>query len=272
MGNVMHTSSVEKVEPAVALDDGVVAEEKREHLKPKGFKKTLKRIVKRARKLNRTHAVFGDRPVLENAAFPWVADIESEWQTIRKELDQVLLDKENLPAFHEVLPDVRTITQDNRWKTYMFCGYGVKSKPNIERCPETWRVLQKIPGMKSAMFSILEPRKHIPAHKGPYNGVLRLHLGLIVPEPRDEIALRVDQHVLHWKQGEAMVFDDAFEHEVWNRTDGLRVVLFVDFVKPLRFPANLINWLVISLAPFTPFIREGVEQQKQWEKRYYAGS
>ena len=116
--------------------------------------------------------------------------------------------------------------------------------------------------MKSALFSTLEPHKHIPAHKGPYNGVLRLHLGLIIPEPRNQAAIRVDDQVLHWEEGKAMVFDDAFEHEVWNRTDGLRLVLFVDFVKPLRFPASFFNWLVISLAPFTPFIREGVEQQK----------
>ncbi len=268
----MQQGSAEKIERQGSINDGVVVEEKREHLKPIGFKKMLKRIVKRARRLNSQKAVHGNRPVLENETFPWVAGIEAEWQAIKKELDQVLEDKDNLPAFHEVLPDVRTITQDDRWKTFMFCGYGVKSEPNIARCPETWRILQKIPGMKSAMFSILEPRKHIPAHKGPYNGVLRLHLGLIVPEPNDQIAIRVDKHVLHWKEGEAMLFDDAFEHEVWNRTDGLRVVLFVDFVKPLNFPANLVNWAIISLAPFTPFIREGVAQQKQWEKKYYAGS
>ena len=268
----MQTQMAKNIREAQDIDADVVVEEKRSRAKRKGYKKFLKNIVRKAKKLNRSHAIHGDHPVFDNAAFPWVTEIEAEWQTVRRELEAVLQDKDSLPAFHEILPDVQTITQDNRWKTYMFCGYGVKSKPNIERCPETWRLLQKIPGMKSAMFSILEPRKHIPAHKGPYNGVLRLHLGLIVPEPRDQVSIRVDDHILNWEEGKAMVFDDAFEHEVWNRTDGLRVVLFVDFVKPLRFPANLFNWCVMSLAPFTPFIREGVEQQKLWEKKYYAGS
>jgi aspartyl/asparaginyl beta-hydroxylase (cupin superfamily) len=47
-------------------------------------------------------------------------------------------------------------------------------------------------------------------------------------------------------------------------------VLFVDFIKPLRFPANLLNWLLLHLAIFTPFIREGMDNQKTWEKRFYA--
>ena len=40
--------------------------------------------------------------------------------------------------------------------------------------------------------------------------------------------------------------------------------------KPLRFPANILNWLLLNLAVFTPFIREGMDNQKAWEKRFYA--
>ena len=79
------------------------------------------------------------------------------------------------------------------------------------------------------MFSILEPGKHLPPHRGPYNGVLRLHLGLIVPEPREQLGIRVDNDVYRWQEGEAVIFDDAYEHEAWNRTPHTRVVLFVDF-------------------------------------------
>ena len=82
------------------------------------------------------------------------------------------------------------------------------------------------------MFSILEPGKHLPPHRGPYNGVLRLHLGLIVPEPREQLGIRVENQVYRWQEGEAVIFDDAYEHEAWNKTPQTRVVLFVDFVKP----------------------------------------
>jgi beta-hydroxylase len=130
--------------------------------------------------------------------------------------------------------------------------------------------LQKIPGLKTAMFSIFDPGKHLPAHRGPYNGVLRLHLGLIVPEPREKIAIRVDKQVCHWSEGKVLIFDDAYEHEAWNHSDKTRVVLFVDFVKPTRFPASFVNWLLFNLAIFTPFIQEGMENHKAWEKKFYA--
>jgi ornithine lipid ester-linked acyl 2-hydroxylase len=109
----------------------------------------------------------------------------------------------------------------------------------------------------------------LPPHRGPYNGVLRLHLGLIVPEPREQLGIRVEKDLYRWKEGEAVVFDDAYEHEAWNRTSHTRVVLFVDFRKPLRFPANFMNWLLLHLAIFTPFVREGMDNQKAWEKKFY---
>jgi aspartyl/asparaginyl beta-hydroxylase (cupin superfamily) len=67
--------------------------------------------------------------------------------------------------------------------------------------------------------------------------VLRLHLGLIVPEPRDMLGIRVENEVYRWRKGEVVIFDDAYEHEAWNRTPHTRVVLFFDFRKPLSAKA-----------------------------------
>ena len=220
-------------------------------------------------RLNLTCSKVGNPPIYDNAVFPWTTEIEREWRAIRTELDRVLLRKEDLPGFHEISADVATISHDRGWKTFLLSGYGFKSDANIKRCPQTWRVCQKIPGLITVMFSILEPGKHLPPHRGPYNGVLRLHLGLIVPEPREQLGIRVEKEVYRWKEGEAVVFDDAYEHEAWNRTPHTRVVLFVDFVKPMRFPGNFLNWLLLHLAVFTPFIREGTENHKAWEKRFY---
>ena len=95
--------------------------------------------------------------------------------------------------------------------------------------------------MTTAMFSILSPRKHILDHRGPYKGVLRYHLGLIVPQRRAACRIRVGEDVRHWEQGKSMVFDDTYNHEVWNDTDETRVVLFVDVLRPLPFPESQIN-------------------------------
>ena len=221
-------------------------------------------------RLNLKHSKVGNPPIYDNAVFPWAREIEAEWRSIRAELERVLTRKEDLPGFHELASDVSVISQDRGWKSFMLCGYGFRSEANIALCPQTWRICRKIPGLITVMFSILEPGKHLPAHRGPYNGVLRLHLGLIVPEPRETLGIRVENQVYRWQEGEAVIFDDAYEHEAWNNTPHTRVVLFVDFIKPTRQPARFLNWLLLHLAMFTPFIREGVDNQKAWEKKFYA--
>lgn len=216
------------------------------------------------------NSIHGNPPTYNPKEFPWVAEVEKDWEKIRAELDVVLQRREELPNFQDLSPDVKTIQRDNNWKTFIFTGYGKTSEENLKRCPETAKTLKKIPGLKTAFFSILSPRKHIPAHRGPYNGVLRLHLGLLVPEPRQNCKIRVDKDYLVWEQGKGVVFDDSFNHEVWNDTEGVRVVLFIDFERPVKFPFNLLNKLVLSLAVFTPYIREADQNQKKWEQKFYA--
>jgi ornithine lipid ester-linked acyl 2-hydroxylase len=227
-------------------------------------------IVAAAERLNLRFSKVGNPSVYDNAVFPWVAGIEKDWQNIRNELESVLRRKDDLPSFQDISTDVASISKDRGWKTFLLTAYGIKSEQNIAICPETWRLLQTIPGLKTAMFSIFEPGKHLPAHRGPYNGVLRFHLGLIVPEPKEQVAIRVGGKICHWEEGRALIFDDAYEHEAWNRTDKVRVVLFVDFVKPLRFPASLLNWMILNLAAFTPFVREGHENHREWERAFHS--
>jgi len=212
----------------------------------------------------------GDRPVFSREDFPWVAAIEAEWPAIRAELDRVMERRDELPNFQDISSEVKTIQTDNNWKTFMFCGFGAWSEENCRQCPATIAALKKIPGMTTAFFSIVSPRKHIPAHRGPYNGVLRLHLGLIVPEPREQVRIRVDDQICTWQEGKVLLFDDSYDHEVWNDTDSWRVVLFVDFVRPVWFPFNVLNRLILSAAVLTPFIREAQENQAKWEKDFYA--
>ena len=88
------------------------------------------------------------------------------------------------------------------------------------------------------MFSILSPHKHILPHCGPYKGVLRYHLGLIVPEDAENCRIRVGDDIRHWEPGKPLIFDDVFNHEVWNDTDETRVVLFVDVERPLPEPES----------------------------------
>ncbi len=226
-------------------------------------------IVGLAEQLNRRCARHGNPCVYDNATFPWASEIAREWRTIHGELDLVLVRKDELPNVQDITSDAISLSRDSGWKIFILIAYGVRSPPNIELCPQTWRIVQKIPGLKTAMFSVLEPGKRLPAHRGPYNGVLRLHLGLIVPEPRASQAIRIGTELRHWDEGSVLIFDDAYEHEAWNESGKPRVVLFVDFMKPLRFPANALNWLLLKLAVFTPYVRESHDSLRRWEQRFH---
>lgn len=231
--------------------------------------RTFMGIVAFAERLNLRLARHGNPCVYDNATFPWVAGIETEWQAIRRELDRILKRRDDLPNVQDITVDAQSITQDSGWKIFLFTAYGITSRANIALCPDTWRILQRIPGLKTAMFSVFEPGKRLPPHRGPYNGVLRFHLGLLVPAGDEKIGIRIGPETCHWKEGAALVFDDAYEHEAWNETDQARVVLFVDFVKPLRFPANILNNILLSLAVFTPFVREGNANLRRWERQFH---
>jgi aspartyl/asparaginyl beta-hydroxylase (cupin superfamily) len=213
-------------------------------------------------------SLVGDATFFELDEFSWVRHIEDNWEVIRDELQQVLTDRDALPNFQDISTDQIEITDDDRWKTYFLYGYGFEAKLGVESCPRTAALMREIPGMTTAMFSILSPRKHILDHRGPYKGVLRYHLGLIVPEHAESCRIRVGDDFRHWEEGKSMVFDDTFNHEVWNDTDETRVVLFVDVLRPLPEPESTINRLIVKAIGYSPFVLDAKRNQEAWERRY----
>jgi aspartyl/asparaginyl beta-hydroxylase (cupin superfamily) len=237
--------------------------------RPGTFARFFMGVVQFAERLNLRYAKFGNPCVYDNKLFPWVAGIEENWTRIRSELDRVLARRDEFPNIQEITVDASSITNDAGWKIFLLVAYGIKSERNIALCPETWRIVQNIPGLKTAMFSIFQPGKRLPPHRGPYNGVLRLHLGLLVPQHDVNLGIRIGSEKRSWSEGRVLVFDDAYEHEAWNETDKPRVVLFVDFERPLRFPANMINRILLRLALLTPYLREGSNNLRRWERHFH---
>lgn len=215
-------------------------------------------------------SLVGDATFFDDERFPWIAEIEAEWQTIRAEAERLLQDRDALANFQDISKDQIEITDDDRWKTFFLYGYGFEAKLGVRMCPKTAELMQRIPGMTTAMFSILSPRKHILDHRGPYKGVLRYHLGLIVPTDAERCRIRVGDDVRHWREGRSLIFDDTFNHEVWNDTDETRVVLFVDVLRPLPAPWDQINRAIVKAIGFSPFVLDAKRNQEAWEKRFLA--
>src|SRR5271169_5784316 len=213
-------------------------------------------------------SLVGDATFFPLERFPWIEHIEANWTVIRGEVEQLLAEQAELPNFQDISKYQIDITDDDRWKTLFLYGYGFEAKLGVELCPRTAALMREIPGMTTAMFSILSPRKHILDHRGPYKGVLRYHLGLIVPQEAENCRIRVGEDVRHWEEGKSMIFDDTFNHEVWNDTDETRVVLFVDVLRPLPSPYAAINGLIVKAIAISPFVLDAKRNQRAWEKRY----
>ena len=213
-------------------------------------------------------SLVGDATFFPLERFPWVSHIEQNAAVIRQEVEALLEDRENLPNFQDISKDQIEITDDDRWKTLFLYGYGFEAELGVELMPRTAALMREIPGMTTAMISILSPRKHILPHRGPYKGVLRYHLGLIVPEDAESCRIRVGDDIRHWEEGKSLVFDDTFNHEVWNDTEETRVVLFVDVLRPLPFPESFINRLIIRAIGISPFVLDAKRNNQAWERRY----
>ncbi len=209
-------------------------------------------------------------PILDSEQFEWAVRLEEDWRIIRSELNEILKNKEALPRFQDISEDQRSISKDDDWKTYFLYGFGYNAEKNCMRCPETTRLIEQVPGMTTAFFSILNPGKHIPEHRGVFKRFLRYHLGLKVPKPknREQCRIRIKDTYVHWEEGKSLLFDDTYQHEVWNNTDETRVVLLMDVIRPLRFPANLINKILLSLIRHSGYVQDAKKNQEKWEQKF----
>ncbi|ONF97493.1 aspartyl/asparaginyl beta-hydroxylase domain-containing protein [Sphingomonas jeddahensis] len=202
-------------------------------------------------------------PVLDVRTFPWTQTLRDNWETIRDEATAVALQGEAAPSLATISPDHRSIAQINMWRSFFLWGYGYRIDENAARCPATASLVEQIPGLNSAFFSILAPGTHIPAHRGVSKGLITCHLGLIVPRDGD-VRMRVDGRVVRWCEGETLVFDDTYDHEVWNETEGTRVVLLIQFERPLRNPGKWFAEFFLGFVRRSAFVQEARNNISMW--------
>ncbi|HVZ27034.1 MAG TPA: aspartyl/asparaginyl beta-hydroxylase domain-containing protein [Rhizomicrobium sp.] len=207
-------------------------------------------------------------PILNAAAkFPSSADFVDAWEDLRDEALAVARRLHEVPRFHEVMQQQREISaNDGRdWRTFVTKAYGAPVSRNLKRCPVLARLLARYPEVVSATFSYLAPGKHIPLHRGPFRGVLRFHLGLSMPRDAQGnlgATLWIDgvPHLL--ADGECLLWDDTYPHEVLNATNDVRIALLLDVYRP-DMPADmaLLSSAVISavgtIARFKPDVFTG---------------
>jgi aspartyl/asparaginyl beta-hydroxylase (cupin superfamily) len=163
-----------------------------------------------------------ERPWLERGDLEAIAMLEGEWTTIS---DEVLAARAGgFQRFNDGTP------HEGDWNA-LYVRYGAKAvEVNRSLIPRTMEIVNALPRIGvMAMVSALNAGGHIAPHCGVHNLRITAHLGLEIP---DGCSFRVADEIRQWREGECLVFDDSFEHEVWNRGQGTRYVLLVDFWHP----------------------------------------
>ncbi len=210
------------------------------------------------------YSAVGNPPVFDTALFPWARELERNWRSVRAELDRVLADREGIPPVRAIARDNDKIARDERWRSFLFWGFGQRCDENCSRCPETARLVDNIPGLQMAFFSILSPGAHIPLHIGLSKSMLTAHLALRVPKDSARCTIQVGEEYYHWQEGRVFIFDDMYDHQVWNNTDEDRVVLLMNIKRPERFPGSLIQGAFLGAVRHSPYVKDGTRSIKRW--------
>jgi len=193
---------------------------------------------------------------------PELGALEDAFPAIRDEMIAILKDRDRIPVMQDAynnifinkgagsrlvklaesfatkliygeVTEVFDIIGSPDWQTFNLVMFDQDVPRNAARCPTTVALLRRVPGMQSALFSILAPGARIPPHRDPSKGVIRYHLALQVPEDRERCFISVAGQKYHWEEGKGVLLEDGFEHWAQNDTEEDRVVLFVDILRPL---------------------------------------
>ena len=222
----------------------------------KFVKKNGKRLVRGIAGVQSRASLVPDTPKLSNDHFDFLQSFVENWETIRDEAKAILAFRDDIPGFQDISPDQYRLAKGNNWKTHVLFGFGQRLETNTKLTPVTADLLEQVPNLQTAMFSILAPGYHIPAHKGVTKGILRCHLGLIIPTDAEKCRIRVDDTITPWQPGEIFVFDDTYEHEVWNETDEERVILLFDFDRPMKWHGRLLNSTFLKIMKLTAYYKD----------------
>jgi beta-hydroxylase len=163
-------------------------------------------------------------------SFPWTAAFVQHFETVQQEVEKQV--RGMTPVYRAYTEALSTnVSKKALWFTSTLLFFTIKNQSVLAQMPQTWRLLERVPGLVTAMLARMEGGAHLKAHSGYSPDTVRCHFGVIVPEP-NEVILRVGQERRTWAPREWLIFDDYLEHEVWHHGTKSRTVLLVDVVRP----------------------------------------
>uniref|UniRef100_A0ABK0M0F2 Aspartate-beta-hydroxylase n=1 Tax=Rattus norvegicus TaxID=10116 RepID=A0ABK0M0F2_RAT len=163
-----------------------------------------------------------------------VKSLERNWKLIRDE-GLMVMDK----AKGLFLPEDENLREKGDWSQFTLWQQGRKNENACKGAPKTCTLLEKFSettGCRRGQikYSIMHPGTHVWPHTGPTNCRLRMHLGLVIP--KEGCKIRCANETRSWEEGKVLIFDDSFEHEVWQDASSFRLIFIVDVWHPELTP------------------------------------
>ena len=183
--------------------------------------------------------------------------LKNNFNTIKQEFVD-FYNHNTIPSAGEVSAEQLRIENEHKWKTLVLKVFGYYNKDNCDKCPVTYNTLKDYDNIVSALFSVMEPGTHIKPHRGVFNGVVRYHLGIIIPKS-DKVFINIDNQKRFWKENKSFVFDDTLLHEAINNSQEKRVIMIIDFLRPLPPPLDLVNKAILKIISKSPLIQNIIE-------------
>ena len=243
---------------------GLIAKDRSKPLHYRILKKqrhNANRVIARSSRISNS-------PVLDAQSFEWTNRLKQNWRDIRDEALSIYEHRQAIPPLREISPDHRRIMKDDAWRSFFLVGYGHREEGNIGRAPKTATLIDTIPGLNSAFFSILDPGAVIVPLRGVTKAFITAHLGLKIPQKRENCWMRVDDQRIHWEDGEWVIFDDTYEHEVRNDSDETRIILLCQIERPLRAPGKWLAQAVMNYVKRSSFVQDAKNNLADWETVY----
>ncbi|KAM5211604.1 aspartyl/asparaginyl beta-hydroxylase isoform 25-T25 [Hipposideros larvatus] len=163
-----------------------------------------------------------------------VKSLERHWKLIRDEGLSVMDEAKGL-----FLPEDENLREKGDWSQFTLWQQGRKNENACKGAPKTCSLLDKFPettGCRRGQikYSVMHPGTHVWPHTGPTNCRLRMHLGLVIP--KEGCKIRCANETKTWEEGKVLIFDDSFEHEVWQDASSFRLIFIVDVWHPELTP------------------------------------
>ncbi|XP_066874091.1 aspartyl/asparaginyl beta-hydroxylase isoform X30 [Kogia breviceps] len=178
-------------------------------------------------------------------AQPWWTPKETGYTELVKTLERnwKLIRDEGLAAMDRAqglfLPEDENLREKGDWSQFTLWQQGRKNENACKGASKTCSLLDKFPettGCRRGQikYSVMHPGTHVWPHTGPTNCRLRIHLGLVIP--KEGCKIRCANETKTWQEGTVLIFDDSFEHEVWQDATSFRLIFIVDVWHPELTP------------------------------------